>query len=224
MAAPQQQQQQHQHQPPPPDGDEWLDAQPFLAAVCGGMGVGELLHGPSFSLFESTTAIEIGDPKMDIGLQRGEESGSPEELIAAGAAPVTPPPPQLLAILDRLLVAEAAWHKGAMLPQTVFSSLYMLRPDRCVQACAIAAMWGWWRRPHAELAARCPRLAPQAGPQRTAARLLPRPALRLLGLCRHGARGGGDRGGGLCFGKELRPCRNVLVLQQASRAALCSNQ
>lgn len=49
---------------------EWLDAQPYLERVCAGMAVGELLHGPSFSLFESTTAIEIGDPKMDMGMHR----------------------------------------------------------------------------------------------------------------------------------------------------------
>lgn len=49
---------------------QWLDAQPYLGHVCAGMGVGELLHGPSFSLFDSTTAIEIGDPKMDMGMHR----------------------------------------------------------------------------------------------------------------------------------------------------------
>ena len=49
---------------------QWLDAQPYLGHLCAGMGVGELLHGPSFSLFDSTTAIEIGDPKMDMGMHR----------------------------------------------------------------------------------------------------------------------------------------------------------
>lgn len=105
--------------------------QPFLARVCGGMGVGELLHGPTFSLFDSTTAIEIGDPKMDIGLQRSEEVGSAEELIAGGAAPVDLAPARALAVMDRLLCLDATWHAGSMLTQTVFTSLYMLQPERC---------------------------------------------------------------------------------------------
>lgn len=43
---------------------QFLDVQPFLERVCDQLAVGELLHGESFSLFESMTAIEIGDPKM----------------------------------------------------------------------------------------------------------------------------------------------------------------
>jgi hypothetical protein len=110
--------------------EQWLDAQPLLAAVCDGMAVGELLHGPAFSLFESTTAIEIGDPKMDIGLNREQQPQSADELIAAGGAPVELPPPLLLALMDRLLCLEATWHAGSMLPQTVFCSLHMLQTDR----------------------------------------------------------------------------------------------
>ena len=50
-----------------PSGPVWLDAQPFLARVCEGMAMGELLHGEGFSLLEAMTAIEIGDAKRDIG-------------------------------------------------------------------------------------------------------------------------------------------------------------
>jgi hypothetical protein len=110
---------------------EWLDAQPFLARVCDGMRVGELLHTEEFSLFDSMTAIEIGDIKMDIGMRRDEEVGTAEDLIAQGNAPLDLLPRQLLAVMDRLLVLEATWHTGSMLPQTVFTSLYMLQIDRC---------------------------------------------------------------------------------------------
>lgn len=107
---------------------QWLDAQPFLARVCDGMALGELLHGENFSLFDSMTAIEIGDVKMDIGLRRDAGVPTAEELVASGAAPLDLPPPALLALMDRLLAMEATWHGGAMLPQTVYSSLYMLQP------------------------------------------------------------------------------------------------
>lgn len=124
-----------------------MDAQPFLAAVCAGMSVGELLHGETFSLFDSTTAIEIGDAKMDAGFNRNEEVGTVEELIAGGAAPVSLPPRLLLAVMDRLLVLEATWHAGSMLPQTVFTSLYMLQPDRSVVVCGGPAVHVGRREP-----------------------------------------------------------------------------
>eukprot|EP00887_Chlorella_sp_A99_P006695 scaffold3.g6695.t1 len=108
----------------------WLDAQPFLARVCAGMAVGELLHGPHFSLYEAMTAIEIGDAKMDIGLAREPGCGSVEELVAAGGAPLDLDGRQLLALFDQLLVLEATWHCHAMLPQTLFASLYMLDVER----------------------------------------------------------------------------------------------
>jgi len=33
-----------------------------------GLGLGELLHDPSFGLFEAMSAIEMMDPKMDAGM------------------------------------------------------------------------------------------------------------------------------------------------------------
>lgn len=109
---------------------QWLDLQPFLERVCDQMSVGELLHDESFSLFESMTAIEIGDPKMDLGLRKHQDVDTPEELIEAGQAPIDLSAQQLLGLMDRLMVLEAAWHHGALLPQTVFTSLYMLQIDR----------------------------------------------------------------------------------------------
>lgn len=114
----------------------WLDAHQFLERVCAGMGVGELLHGETFSLYDSMTAIEIGDVKMDTGLARDSAVGSPEELIAAGGAPTDLRGEQLLALFDQLLAWEATWHQHSMLPQTVFTSLYMLDVDRWVH-------WAW---------------------------------------------------------------------------------
>ncbi|GAB4823291.1 hypothetical protein N2152v2_010337 [Parachlorella kessleri] len=111
-------------------GVEYLDVQPYLERVCESMSVGELLHDESFSLFDSMSAIEIGDPKMDLGARRHQDVGTPEELIAAGHAPIDLSAPQLLNLMDQLMVQEAAWHDGGMLPQTVFTSLYMLQTDR----------------------------------------------------------------------------------------------
>ena len=66
---------------------------------------------------------------MDVGMNRDPLSKTAEQLIADGAAPVSPPPSHLLAILDSLLAAEATWHTGSLLPLTIYSSLYMTHID-----------------------------------------------------------------------------------------------
>ena len=52
------------------------------------------------------------------------------------AAPEAPAAAQLssadvLAVADRLFAAEATWHQGSPLAQTVFTCLYLLEPHRC---------------------------------------------------------------------------------------------
>lgn len=37
-----------------------------------------------------------------------------------------------LAVADRLFAAEATWHEGNNLAQTVLTCLYILQPERCV--------------------------------------------------------------------------------------------
>jgi hypothetical protein len=107
----------------------WLDTGDFLKHVSASMNIGQLLHDKVFSLEQSMQAIEIGVPKMDVGMNRDPLSKTAEQLIADGAAPVSPPPSHLLAILDSLLAAEATWHTGSLLPLTIYSSLYMTHID-----------------------------------------------------------------------------------------------
>jgi hypothetical protein len=37
---------------------------------------------------------------------------------------------QLLGVMDQLLRLEATWHNGGSLATTVYSSLYMMQPER----------------------------------------------------------------------------------------------
>jgi N-alpha-acetyltransferase 35, NatC auxiliary subunit len=108
---------------------EHLDVQPFLQSVCDGMQVDELLCQDNFNLHDAMIAIEIGDPKMDVGLRRGD-TRSLEELIAAGLAPVDISLELQLAVIDRLMCMESTWHNGVVLSQTVFTSLYLLDTER----------------------------------------------------------------------------------------------
>ncbi|KAF7148578.1 hypothetical protein RHSIM_Rhsim03G0251800 [Rhododendron simsii] len=95
---------------------------------------GELIHGENFNLFAAMSALEIMDPKMDSGIVR--RYYSVDEAIDSGAAPVplssdrTVDVQCVIDIMDHLLACEATWHKGHSLAQTVFSCIYLLKPDR----------------------------------------------------------------------------------------------
>ena len=107
------------------DSRRYVDIQPLLAAAEATLPLGQLVKTDDFRLQDAMLAIEIGDPKMDIGIQK-VDNRSAAERIAAGEAPVELSLSQSLAVLDRLMAMEASWHKGAMLPQSVFTSLYIL--------------------------------------------------------------------------------------------------
>lgn len=88
----------------------------------------------NYNLFAAMSALEIMDPKMDSGIVC--RYYSVDEAIESGAAPVpvsldkTGDVQCIIDIMDHLLACEATWHKGHSLAQTVFSCIYLLRPDR----------------------------------------------------------------------------------------------
>ncbi|GJX16317.1 N-alpha-acetyltransferase 35, NatC auxiliary subunit isoform X1 [Tanacetum coccineum] len=95
---------------------------------------GELIHGENFNLFAAMSALEIMDPKMDSGIVC--RYYSVDEAIEDGAAPIplninrTVDVHCIVDVMDHLLSCEATWHKGHSLAQTIFSCIYLLRPDR----------------------------------------------------------------------------------------------
>ncbi|XP_038878365.1 N-alpha-acetyltransferase 35, NatC auxiliary subunit isoform X1 [Benincasa hispida] len=121
---------------PIPSGEHtvWADVSPLLEAACGDLQDGELIHGDNFNLFSAMSALEIMDPKMDSGMIC--KYYSVDEAIENGAAPIplsfdrTVDVQCTIDIMDHLLSCEATWHKGHSLAQTVFSCIYLLRPDR----------------------------------------------------------------------------------------------
>ena len=108
---------------------EWADVQHVLRSAASELQTGELMHTESFSLFEAMSAIEIGDPKMDAGLDTAR-APTADELIEQGVAPVELSENQLLAVTDQLFAVQASWHAGNSLAQTVFTCLYLMRPER----------------------------------------------------------------------------------------------
>ena len=113
----------------PSDEHNWLDVQPTLAAVADQLQHGEMLQSEHFNLFEAMSAVEIGDPKMDAGLDTAT-APTADQLVEQGLAPTELGFPQLIATLDHLAAMQASWHAGNSLAQTVFVCLYMLKPDR----------------------------------------------------------------------------------------------
>ncbi|KAA6425235.1 MAG: hypothetical protein FRX49_04730 [Trebouxia sp. A1-2] len=120
------------------DDNCWFDVQSILQAAASQLQPGELLQAEHFNLFEAMSAVEVGDPKMDAGLDTAT-APTPDQLVEQGLAPLELSHQQLIAILDQSAAMQASWHAGNSLAQSVFVCLYMLKPDRTAQNPALSA-------------------------------------------------------------------------------------
>ncbi|KAJ0749668.1 hypothetical protein HanLR1_Chr05g0172691 [Helianthus annuus] len=119
-----------------PSGEQtvWADVSNLLESARNDLQDGELICGENFNLFAAMSALEIMDPKMDSGIVC--KYYSVDEAIEDGAAPIPLSPNKtadvhyIIDVMDHLLCCEATWHKGHSLAQTIFSCIYLLRPDR----------------------------------------------------------------------------------------------
>lgn len=106
-----------------------------LAAATTRMTSGELVHGATFDLFASMSAITVGDRKMDVGVEGGMDGLAPpfqtsEKLVAAGRAPLELTDEEQIYVFDALLACEATWHSGQSLAVSIYTCLYMHDFDR----------------------------------------------------------------------------------------------
>ncbi|KAH6794326.1 MAK10-like protein [Perilla frutescens var. hirtella] len=119
-----------------PSGNDtvWFDVSSLLHRACHDLRTDELISGENFNLFAAMSALEIMDPKMDSGIV--STYYSVDEAIENGAAPIplsfdrTSDIQHIIDIMDHFLACEATWHKGGSLAQTMFSCIYLLRPER----------------------------------------------------------------------------------------------
>ncbi|KAF2746725.1 Mak10-domain-containing protein [Sporormia fimetaria CBS 119925] len=99
-----------------------VDITERFTKACSALKTGQLVKDEYFTLFESISAIEIMDPKMDSGmLQPGETLEDDYDVMR----PLLPE--ELIGIIDQLLCFEMAWHQGYPLSQTLFTSIYIDR-------------------------------------------------------------------------------------------------
>ncbi|KAJ0405267.1 hypothetical protein ATCC90586_009774 [Pythium insidiosum] len=109
----------------------WEDVTDLFKAAAKELKVGQLVHAEHFSLYDSMSALELLDPKMDAGmqlLQRGTRSLPVSERVRQNAVQLTfPSGRDVLATLNELLRCEAAWLDGQPLAQTLLTSVYLHR-------------------------------------------------------------------------------------------------
>ncbi|KAI8630836.1 Mak10-domain-containing protein [Xylariaceae sp. FL1651] len=110
--------------PPPPNlshpGIMAIDITDKFASAVKTLAPGELVKDEHFTLFESVSALEIMDPKMDSGVLEEGESLDEEYDVTRGLLPE-----EILGIIDQLLCLEMAWHLGYPLSQTLLTSVYV---------------------------------------------------------------------------------------------------
>ncbi|KAL7687203.1 putative alpha-acetyltransferase 35, NatC auxiliary subunit [Plasmopara halstedii] len=108
---------------------EWKDVTQLMSAAAKEFKVGQLIHEGDFNLFESMSALELMDPKMDSGMSvNGIPPQSISARLASGSVQLNfSSARDVLATLDRLFCCEAGWLNGLPLAQSLLTSIYMHR-------------------------------------------------------------------------------------------------
>jgi len=107
----------------------WVPIDALLATAAGDLRSGELVHVAGFSLFHSMNALQIMDPKMDVGVNAASLRTA-RELVSLGRAPLDLSDEDATYVFDALLACEATWHRGQALATTVHTCLYVHDRER----------------------------------------------------------------------------------------------
>ena len=90
--------------------DSWVPIDDLLNTATREMSSGQLIHDDAFSLFNSMSAIQIMDPKMDVGMAPPEDEPpikTTRQLIEEGRAPLNLSDADAVYVFDSLLACEA---------------------------------------------------------------------------------------------------------------------
>lgn len=132
----------------------WVDVTKEFHDACAELQPGELAQDMLFGLFEAMSAIEIMDPKMDVGMGFDKQDLPPpsfEAAIAVGFIDyfvfpmiLSPPlsfqmgaiklddltPSELIGIFDALFSCIVSWLEGNSMDQVLFTCLYLHAPSK----------------------------------------------------------------------------------------------
>lgn len=105
---------------------EWEDVTAQFTAASASLKIGEIIAPPTFSLQEAMSAIELMDPKMDIGLGSANVL-TLVEIEATGRLPKieTLSEANWLSLMDSLIVAELMHYEGSHLAQCLLTCYYL---------------------------------------------------------------------------------------------------
>ncbi|EDW02290.1 GH21912 [Drosophila grimshawi] len=112
----------------------WVDVTQEFHDACAELLPGELAQDMLFGLFEAMSAIEIMDPKMDVGMGFDKFDLPPpsfEAAVAMGAIKLDGlEPAELIGIFDALFACLVSWLEGNSMDQVLFTCLYLHAPSQ----------------------------------------------------------------------------------------------
>ncbi|OQR90203.1 hypothetical protein ACHHYP_05710 [Achlya hypogyna] len=106
---------------------EWADATELFFDASNALTLSQMVHVPFFSYFESMSALELMDPKMDAGMVDQNQLILPvAERLAKGLIPMTfTDAASVVATIDRIEQCESAWRNGQTTEQSLLTCLYL---------------------------------------------------------------------------------------------------
>ncbi|KAH8261515.1 hypothetical protein KR044_010547, partial [Drosophila immigrans] len=112
----------------------WVDVTQEFHEACAELLPGELAQDMLFGLFEAMSAIEIMDPKMDVGMGFDKFDLPPpsfEAAVAMGAIKLDGlEPAELIGVFDALFACLVSWLEGNSMDQVLFTCLYLHAPSQ----------------------------------------------------------------------------------------------
>lgn len=111
----------------------WQDITKDFFQACSELALGELFHDVTFGLFDAMSAIEMMDPKMDVGMGfTNSKNALPhtfETAVEAGILKLADlESSELIGVFDALYSCVVSWLEGLSLDQILFTCLYLHNP------------------------------------------------------------------------------------------------
>ncbi|EFO23386.2 hypothetical protein LOAG_05100 [Loa loa] len=110
---------------------------------CKKLNDGELVMADDFQLSEAMSAIELMDPKMDIGMKPFDPSIAFESLIATGRLNITNMDErEMIATMDAMLASLISWLEGNSIAQTLLTCVFLNHMDSVTDSVLSAFSYG----------------------------------------------------------------------------------
>lgn len=112
----------------------WVDITQDFKSACGELNLGELAQDMLFGLFEAMSAIEMMDPKMDVGMGYNKNDPAPhtfETAVEAGVLKLSGlTNEELIGIFDAIFTCIVSWLEGNSMDQVLFTCFYLHAPAK----------------------------------------------------------------------------------------------